>query len=167
MLRDQCLTCQWRDESDGRGCGEPGRAAAKATGAGSAPGGPSRIPSPAGVLPPRARNPLSLRGFGLAGAGKRNRLVAAAVGAVCRNEWPAAVDRGRSRRYGPRPRRHARRPMGRSQVVRQRILIPPFPGSSPGAPASKSRLMGHVRLQKSAGLSRKLAKRYGVSEAFR
>ena len=25
--------------------------------------------------------------------------------------------------------------MGRSQVVRQRILIPPFPGSSPGAPA--------------------------------
>jgi hypothetical protein len=27
--------------------------------------------------------------------------------------------------------------MGRSQVVRQRILIPPFPGSSPGAPASK------------------------------
>ena len=63
------------------------------------------------------------------------------------------------------PRRHARRPMGRSQVVRQRILIPPFPGSSPGAPASKSRLMGHVRLQKSAGLSRKLAKRYGVSEA--
>src|SRR5262249_22485570 len=26
--------------------------------------------------------------------------------------------------------------MGRSQVVRQRILIPPFPGSSPGAPAS-------------------------------
>ena len=102
MLRDQCLTCQWRDESDGRGCGEPGRAAAKATGAGSAPGGPSRIPSPAGVLPPRARNPLSLRGFGLAAAGSENRLVAAAVGAVCRNEWPAAVDRGRSRRYGPR-----------------------------------------------------------------
>jgi hypothetical protein len=28
--------------------------------------------------------------------------------------------------------------LGRSQVVRQRILIPPFPGSSPGAPASKS-----------------------------
>jgi hypothetical protein len=30
--------------------------------------------------------------------------------------------------------------MGRSQVVRQRILIPPFPGSSPGAPARQSGL---------------------------
>jgi hypothetical protein len=30
-----------------------------------------------------------------------------------------------------------RRLMGRSQVVRQRILIPPFGGSSPPAPASK------------------------------
>jgi hypothetical protein len=32
--------------------------------------------------------------------------------------------------------------MGRSQVVRQRILIPPFPGSSPGAPANDFRDLG-------------------------
>ena len=31
-----------------------------------------------------------------------NRLVAAAAGAACRNEGPATVDRGRTRRYGPR-----------------------------------------------------------------
>src|SRR4051794_28427700 len=30
--------------------------------------------------------------------------------------------------------------LGRSQVVRQRILIPPSPGSNPGAPASQSGL---------------------------
>src|SRR5262249_57185605 len=33
-----------------------------------------------------------------------------------------------------------RRLMGRSQVVRQRILIPPFGGSSPPAPATQSGL---------------------------
>ena len=47
----------------------------------------------------------------------------------------AAVDRSKSRRYGPRAMVATSRLLGRSQVVRQRILIPPFPGSSPGAPA--------------------------------
>src|SRR5262245_3277194 len=38
--------------------------------------------------------------------------------------------------------------MGRSQVVRHRILIPAFPGSNPGAPASQAHRVsvGHVRL---------------------
>ena len=55
-----------------------------------------------------------------------------------------AVDRAGRRRYGPRGRRgiktraaFPRRVLGRSQVVRQRILIPPSPGSNPGAPASR------------------------------
>ena len=42
------------------------------------------------------------------------------------------------RDYGPAPNgawAHQAR-LGRSQVARQRILIPPFPGSSPGAPAN-------------------------------
>jgi hypothetical protein len=47
-----------------------------------------------------------------------------------------AVDRSKSRRYGPRAMVATSRLLGRSQVVRQRILIPPFPGSSPGAPAN-------------------------------
>jgi hypothetical protein len=49
-----------------------------------------------------------------------------------------AVDRSKSRRYGPRAMVATSRLLGRSQVVRQRILIPPFPGSSPGAPARNS-----------------------------
>ena len=68
--------------------------------------------------------------------------------AGCRSDPP---DAAQARALpGPRPaamvralrRRANHRRMGRSQVVRQRILIPPFPGSSPGAPASKS-LISH------------------------
>src|SRR5713101_5244939 len=49
--RDQCLTCQWRDESDGRGCGEPGRAAAKATGGGKCARRAVPDPEPGGCPP--------------------------------------------------------------------------------------------------------------------
>ena len=46
-----------------------------------------------------------------------------------------AVDRSKPRRYGPRAMVAASRLLGRSQVVRQRILIPPFPGSKSWRPS--------------------------------
>jgi hypothetical protein len=40
--------------------------------------------------------------------------------------------------------------LGRSQVVRQRILIPPSPGSNPGAPANQSVIEGERKHRLSA-----------------
>jgi hypothetical protein len=67
---------------------------------------------------------------------------------------PEATARCEGPRDGTRLRCHAGEPplygaarpaLGRSQVVRHRILIPAFPGSNPGAPASQCGLQSLAR----------------------
>src|SRR5580700_8533136 len=75
---------------------------------------------------------------------------------TCGERGPIEVDLPAQPRFGRGNRRLLRRTvcsaasapvwsgraMGRSQVVRQRILIPPSPGSNPGAPATVD--VGHI-----------------------
>src|SRR5260221_13679490 len=59
------------------------------------------------------------------------------------------------------PARDAGEMVGRSQAVRQRILIPPFGGSIPPAPAKQSRVGGVLRP------ARQKARQFGISRELR